>query len=169
MMEGAGVAFLPADFDVPTLVAGLWFRIRPISVHDVIRDYDAVMSSREELWAQFGDVWGWPRADLTLEQDLVDLAWHQKEAQLHRSFNYAVLTPDELRLLGCVYIDPPAKVGADADVVFWVRADEADSGLEKELEEFVREWLDTAWPFELVRYPGRDLSWSDWQALPDVT
>jgi hypothetical protein len=166
-MEGAGVGFLPEDFDVPSLVAGLRFRIRPISVHDVVRDYDAVMSSREKLWDQFGAVWGWPRAGLTLEQDLVDLAWHQKEGELRRSFTYAVLTPDEARLLGCVYIEPPKKVGADVDVTFWVRVDEDDSGLEKELEEFVREWLETAWPFESVRYPGRDLSWWEWQALPD--
>jgi hypothetical protein len=162
------VAFLPEDYYVPTLVAGLRFRIRPITVHDVVRDYDAVMSSREQLWAQFGPVWGWPRADLTLEEDLVDLAWHQKEAQLRRSFNYAVLTPDEARLLGCIYIDPPVKVGADADVSFWVRTDEAESGLEKELDDFVREWLGSAWPFKTVRYPGHDLSWADWQALPDL-
>jgi hypothetical protein len=163
------VAFLPEDFEVPALVAGLRFRIRPVSAQDVVRDYDAVMSSRERLWAQFGGVWGWPRADLTLEQDLVDLAWHQKEGELRRSFAYAVLTPDETRLLGCVYIDPPEKAGADADVSFWVRADEAGTDLEKELEKFVREWLDTAWPFEIVRYPGRDLSWDAWQALPDIS
>lgn len=162
------MAFLPEDFDVPTLVAGLRFRIRPITVHDVVRDYDAVMSSREQLWAQYGEVWGWPRADLTLEDDLIDLAWHQKEAQLCRSFNYAVLTPDETRLLGCVYIDPPVKVGADADVSFWIRTDEPNRDLEMELEEFVREWLDSAWPFKTVRYPGRDLSWAEWQALPDL-
>jgi hypothetical protein len=41
-------------------------------------------------------------------------------------------------------------------VVFWVRADEENSALEKELEEFVREWMKTAWPFEKVRFPGRD-------------
>jgi hypothetical protein len=30
-----------------------------------------------------------------------------------------VLTPDESRLLGCVYVDPPEKAGADAQVCMW--------------------------------------------------
>ena len=81
-MEGVDVAFLPDDFVVPTLVAGLRFRIRPITVHDVVKAYDAVMSSRELLWERFGEVAEWPPADLTLEQLLVDLAWHQKQALL---------------------------------------------------------------------------------------
>jgi hypothetical protein len=165
--KGLGVAFLPEDFYVPTLVAGLRFRIRPISVHDAVRHFDAVMSNRDRLWDRFGEMWGWPHTDLTLEQDLVDLGWQQKEGQLRRTFTYAVLTPDEARLLGCVYVFPAQKSGAEAEADFWVRADQDDAGLEKELEEFVREWLETAWPFRSVRFPGRDLSWAEWQALPD--
>ena len=46
------------------------------------------MTSREQLWEQFGQGWGWPSEDLTLEQDLIDLAWHQKEAQRRSSFTY---------------------------------------------------------------------------------
>jgi GNAT acetyltransferase-like protein len=167
-MEGVDVAFLPDDFVVPTLVAGLRFRIRPITVHDVVKAYDAVMSSRELLWERFGEVAEWPPADLTLEQLLVDLAWHQKQAQLRRSFGFAVLTTDETRLLGTVRIDPPTKAGADAETTFWVRRDAVGSGLEDELEEFVREWMTTTWPFKTVRYPGRDISWSDWNELPSA-
>lgn len=168
LRKGLGVAFLPEEFYVPTLVAGLRFQIRPISVHDVVRFFDAVMCSRERLWEHFGALWGWPTTNLTLEQVLVDLAWHQKEGEQRRSFAYAVLTPDEARLLGCVYIFPAKKAGAYAEADFWVRADQEETGLEKELEEFVREWLDTAWPFDTVRFPGRDLPWHEWQALPDV-
>jgi hypothetical protein len=42
------------------------------------------MTSREHLWDQFRQPWGWPSEDLTLEQDLIDLASHQKEAQRRR-------------------------------------------------------------------------------------
>jgi hypothetical protein len=167
-MEGVGVAFLPEDFVVPTLVAGLRFRIRPITVHDVVKAYDAVMSSREPLWERFGAAHDWPRADLTLEELLVDLAWRQKEGDLRRSFSFAVLTTDETRLLGAVRIDPPLKAGADADTTFWVRGGEDGSRLEEELEEFVREWMATTWPFKTVRYPGRDISWAEWHALPSI-
>lgn len=166
-MEGAEVAFLPADFVVPTLVAGPTFRIRPVTVHDVVRIYDAVMTTRARLWDLFGNVQGWPSPGLTLEQCLVDIAWQQKEAELRRSFAFAVLTTDETRLLGCVHLAPPSRAGADAELSFWVR-ETAGEGLEAELEDFVREWATTAWPFKVVRFPGRDISWEDWQALPRV-
>ena len=117
------MAFLPHDFVVPTLVETERFRIRPITVHDVVKDFDAVMTSAEHLRRSF-PLWGWPPEDLTLEQNLIDLGWHQKEFQLRSSFDYAVMSPGEKRLLGCVYVDPPEKIGADAEIVFWVRADE---------------------------------------------
>jgi hypothetical protein len=61
--------FLPPDFDVPEPLETDRFRIRPLTIHDVVKDYDAVMTSREHLWDQFGQAWGWPSEDLTLEQD----------------------------------------------------------------------------------------------------
>jgi hypothetical protein len=99
--------FLPPEFEVPELLETDRFRIRPLTIHDVVKDYDAVMTSREHLWEQFGQAWGWPTEDLTLEQDLIELAWHQREAQRRRSFAYVVMRPDERVQLGCVYIVPP--------------------------------------------------------------
>src|SRR5689334_19468306 len=98
--------FLPRDFETPKGPENERFRLRPLTIHDVVKDYDAVMTSREHLWELFGERWGWPAATLTLEQDLIDLAWHQKEGQLKRSFAFAVLSPDESRVVGCVYVDP---------------------------------------------------------------
>lgn len=152
---------IPAGIEHPR------FRLRPITVNDVVRDYDAVMSSAARLREEF-PLWGWPEEGLTIEQDLIDLGWHQKEAELRRSFNYAVVSLDENRLLGCVYVDPPEKQGADAEVALWVRDSELDSGLEAELEAAVRAWLAADWPFERVRWPGRELSWQEWDALPDA-
>jgi hypothetical protein len=158
--------FLPSDHPIPPGLEHPRFRVRPITVNDVVRDYDAVMTSAEHLRSHF-PLWGWPPEDMTLESDLVDLGWHQREALLRRSFNYAVMSRDEQRLLGCVYIDPPEKAGADADVAFWVRADALGSGMEEELEAAVRAWLERDWPFRDVRWPGRDISWEAWDALPE--
>ena len=155
--KGGRGAFLPEDFVVPTLVAGPRFRIRPITVHDVVKDYGAVLGSLERLEGRFGPEWGWPDGQFTFEQALIDVAWLQKEGQLRRSFSYVVMTPGEERQLGRIHVAPSDSPAADAVVVFWVRADEEDSSIEKELEEFVREWVTTAWPFETVRFPGRDL------------
>ena len=159
--------FLPRDFTIPVLLETDRFRIRPITIHDVVKDYDAVMSSQTHLWQMFGEVWGWPPKDLTLEQDLVDLGWHQKEFQLRSTFDYAVMSLDETALLGCVYIDPPSKPAFDAEVCFWVRASELENGLDEYLAATIRQWMQESWPFQNVAYPGRDISWAELDELPD--
>ena len=75
----------------------------------------------------------------------------------------------ESALLGCVYVDPPEKVGADADVSWWVVDDLVGTPAEAALDEAVPAWLAARWPFGRVRYPGRDLSWAEWEALPEVS
>jgi hypothetical protein len=110
---------------------------------------------------------GWPPADLTLEQDLIDLGWHQKEFQRRSSFDYAVMSLDEDRLLGCVYVDPPEKAGYDAEVCLQVRASELAAGLDELLYATARRWIDERWPFTRVAYPGRELPWDQYDALPD--
>jgi hypothetical protein len=160
------VTFLPPEHPIPPGFEGRGFRARPITIHDAVKDYDAVMTSADHLRERF-PLWNWPPDDgLSLEEDLIDLAWHQKEAELKRSFNYVVLSPDESRVLGCVYVDPPEKQGADAEVTFWVRVEEAETGLEQELERVVRQWIATEWPFERVRWPGLEISWQEWDRLP---
>lgn len=152
------MSFLPDHFSPPELARADSFLLRPITIHDVVKDYDAVMSSRAHLWARFGDIWGWPPEDLSLEQDLIDLAWHQKEAQLRSSFNYAIMTPDQSHLLGCVYIDPPSEEGVEAEVWFWARQSELASGLESRLESFVLQWLNDVWPFNRISLNAKTLS-----------
>jgi hypothetical protein len=158
--------FLPRDFIVPTLLETDRCRLRPLTIHDVVKDYDAVMTSREHLWQMFGDTWGWPSEDLTLEQDLIDLGWHQKEFQLRSSFDYAVMSLDEKRVLGCVYIDPPSKAGYEAEVYYWVRQSELANGLDEHLGQTLKRWLAESWPFKRVAYPGREIGWQEYEALP---
>lgn len=146
--------FLPESFEVPAQIETERFRLRSITIHDAFKDYDAVMSSREHLWERFGTIWGWPAESLTLEQNIVDLGWHQKEFQLRSSFDYAVMALDESRLLGCVYIDPPGQAGVDAEVWYWARVSELSAGLEEQLESFLTLWLASAWPFGRVSING---------------
>ncbi len=162
------MAFLPEEFVVPTLVAGPRFQIRPVTIHDVVRVYDAIMCSRPELWEVYGEIADWPAPGYTLEDCLVDVAWQQKEAALRHSFSYAVLTTDETRLLGVIYVRPPVKLGADGLISFWVRTEAELPGLERELLDFVREWAITAWPFKKVHLPGRDIPWDEWKTMPPV-
>ena len=131
-------------------------------------DYPAVMRSSERLWEIFGPPWGWPPADMTFEHDRADLARHEREANAHLSSNYAVLDAAESKLLGCVYIDPPERVVADADISWWVVDAEVGGPLEAALSEFVPRWISRAWPFTNPRYIGRDLTWAQWLALAEI-
>src|SRR5664279_4416800 len=103
--------WLPADFVHPTHVAlATGHHLRPIRADDVAIDYPAVMASLDQLWATFGEAWGWPDSDMTYEEDRAELARHEREIRDHLSFNYAVLDAAESRLFGCVYIDPATRV-----------------------------------------------------------
>jgi hypothetical protein len=161
-------AWLPAGFVHPEVVPlPTGDHLRPIRESDAEIDYPAVMGSREHLWSMFGAPWGWPDADMTLEEDKAELARHEREILVHLSFNYAVLDAAESRLFGCVYIDPPERVGADADVSWWLVID-ASPALEATMHDFVPEWVANAWPFTRPRFIGRDLTWRQWLALPEI-
>jgi hypothetical protein len=150
------MGWLPLEFEHPLQVElPTGHRLRPIRESDVDIDYPAVMGSRESLWAQYGEAWGWPPATMSYEADKADLARHEAEIAAHETFNYAILDRDETALLGCVYIDPPdpdAPAGSDAIVSWWVVDSERGSGLERALAAFVPEWLGGVWGFEAVHY-----------------
>lgn len=136
-----------------------------LTVHDVVKDYDAVVSSVEHLKT----IWpasGWP-VGLTLEQNLIDLGWHQKEFQTRRSFAYTVVSLDESTVLGCVYLNPSRKTDYDAVAFLWARQSQLESGLEERLFAAVRGWLADLWPFKKVAFPGRDVDWDVWRSLPE--
>jgi len=151
--------FLPRGFVIPEPPATDEFMLTPLRVDHLVLDYEAVRSSRERLWQLFGPSWGWPRADMTLMQDLVDLGWHQKEFQLRQSFNWAVLSPDQHTLLGCCYLDPSDRPGFDAEAYYWARSDRIADGLEDRLAAVYRAWVAAVWPFQREARPGRDQPW----------
>jgi hypothetical protein len=147
---------VPVDFGVPESLESPRFRLRMLTIHDLVKDYDAVMSSVEHLQGALNESSAWPHG-LTLEQDLIDLGWHQKEFQNRHSFAYTVMSLDETQCLGCVYIYPSHEPAYDARIFMWVRASEYAKGLDPVLERAVRDWIQAAWPFTAVRYPGREM------------
>ena len=163
------MVWLPAEFTHPSWVPVCdGYHLRPITAADADLDYPAVMGSQPRLWSIFGPAWGWPPASMTYQQDREDLARHEAEIAAHQSFNYALFDDAETALLGCVYIDPPEKQGADAEISWWVADALAGTGLERAVDALVPWWIAAAWPFTRPRYVGRDLSWADWLALPDI-
>jgi hypothetical protein len=139
---------VPTDFDVPAGLEHERFRLRMLTVDDVVADFDAVCSRVDhEGVAQ-------ERFVTTVAENFVDLGWHQKEFELRRSFAYTVVAPDESEVLGCVYVYPSETV--DARVLMWVRSSAFDAGIDPLLERAVRDWVATRWPFSRVDYGVRD-------------
>ena len=118
-----------------------------LTVNDVLPDWLAI----KQRVAPDGSPDPWLAT--TIEQNLVDLGWHQKEFELGRSFAYTVVAPDESAVLGCVYLYPHEH--ADAQVRLWVTRPAWEEGLDAELERAVRDWVAREWPFERVDWHDR--------------
>lgn len=62
--------------------------LRALSVHDLERDFSAVMESAADIKAANPGS-SWPDG-LTMEKNLIDLAWHQREFEARRSFAWVI-------------------------------------------------------------------------------
>lgn len=157
--------FIPTDFKVPEVLETDRFRLRMLTINDVKKDYDAIMTSIGYLQKinPLGPNIKWPYKELTIEQDLIDIGWHQKEFQIKSSFTYTVMNLDENKCLGCVYIWPTENTKYDAKVMMWVRQSELPNKLDEILFSRVKKWIKEKWPFNRVAYPGREISWDKFE------
>ena len=89
---------VPEDFEVPEGLEHERFRLRMLTVDDVVKDFDAICDRVDHTGKSLP-----PFVD-TIRLNLVDLGWHQKEFQLRRSFAYTVVKPDESQVIGCVQL-----------------------------------------------------------------
>ena len=146
------IDFVPADFEVPTVLEHADFRLTPLGPEHNTADYAAWTSSVDHIRATPGFAGrSWPAA-MTLEDNQSDLEEHYDDFQHRRGFTYTVLDRGG-DVIGCVYIYPPHDPGADADVRSWVREDRRD--LDRPLYDAVTSWLAAAWPFGVVDYAAR--------------
>lgn len=155
-------AFVPTSFEVPLRAERPPFAFTPLTIGDVIADYDAVMTSVDHIRHTFGPNATWPKG-LTLEQNLIDLGWHHKEFQRRTSFAYKVLDLQTEAYVGCVYIYPSTAPGFDAVGYGWMRQSRAAQ--DAELYAAFAGWLRDAWPFGAVAFPGRAQTWDAWRAM----
>ena len=138
---------VPEDFRVPAGIEHERFRLRMLSVDDVVKDFDAICDRVDHE--------GSPQPPFvsTVAENVVDLGWHQKEFELRRSFAYTVVAPDESQVLGCVYITPSE--AHDARIRMWVRRSAWAEGLDPLVEAALRDWLAREWPFREVDWGER--------------
>ena len=145
---------VPDSFKVPEKYLTDKFVLTPLTVSNLIKDYDAVMSSVKHLKGLMDSEDEWPLG-LTLEENLIDLGWHHREFTLRHSFAYTVMSPNNEECLGCCYIYPSNKLDFDAQAFYWIRQERLSDGLEKHLERIFKEWLDKEWPFTNVEFPQK--------------
>jgi GNAT superfamily N-acetyltransferase len=161
--------FYPKDTDIPERLQADELLLRPLTVDDVELDYAALMVSKEMLrrWGG-GD---WPADNFTLQDNLEDLEAHQREHLEGQAFTYTVMHSDRPECLGCVYIDPLAKVLAadqawnedreeagdyQASVRFWVKEPRLADGLDRRLLRSLISWCERDWAFKEIFFRAND-------------
>ncbi len=158
----ARLTFVPDGFDPPRGLATVAFELEPLGAEHNERDHVAWMSSIDHIRRTPGFERGaWP-VSMTEAENLGDLERHARDFADRRGFTYTVLDPSARDVIGCVYIyparaddlpSPPEKGEHAASVRSWVRVDRAE--LDEPLWEIVTRWLETDWPFAVVRYASR--------------
>lgn len=150
--------FVPDGFDPPTTFQADSFRLEPLGPEHNEADLAAWSSSIEHIRSTPGYPDGsWPPlGGMSAEDNLADLRRHADDFARRRGFTFTVLDPDDGDVIGCVYLYPTRSSDHDVEVQSWVRADRSD--LDGPLADAVRAWLEVAWPWERVSYPGRPTS-----------
>ena len=143
---------VPESFIVPCTYETDKFILLPLTVNNLIKDYDAVMASVKHLKGLMGDTDDWP-VGLTIEENLIDLGWHQREFSLKHSFAYSVMSLNREVYLGCCYIYPSITPKFDAQAYYWIRQEYLATGLEARLGFEFKNWLQADWPFQSVNFP----------------
>lgn len=134
------------DQSIPAVHALGEFTLRGLTVGDLERDFSAVTESAADIRATNPGS-RWPEG-LTKEDNLLDLAWHQREFESRRSFAW-VIEGEGGEYLGCLYVYPSLAGEKSADVVWWWRTGAVVS--RPAFRERLQDWLSGAdWP--LLRY-----------------
>ena len=154
-------AIVPKDFVVPVQLKTSRCIFQPLTQRDVVRDFDAVMSSEDFLRNVFNPKSAWPTG-LSLEGNLADLGWHEVEFRNRSSFAYTIVDLSDDQTLGCAYVYPSDHSQFDVYATCWVRDSERETGLDQHVFDSFRSWLSDKWPFVSVAFPGRLISWSEW-------
>lgn len=138
-----------ADVDLPREVALPSFRLTRLSPEVLDEDYAAVSAAGPLLRGLFGD---WPDG-LTREENLIDLAWHEREFTVKRSFCWVVRSLQGT-YLGCAYLFPALGARGRADVATWIGDVPDRLALSNDLVNELAAWFASVLP------EGITLSWA---------
>lgn len=154
---------VPPDYHVPQRVNAEDFVLRLMTMDDYPEDYTAFTSSASEIQSLFNPVHNsWPA---TLHDNLAAMGAVEWEHFHRLLFTYCVMTPDERRQMGCIYVGPSGIARFDAEVTYWVRKEEYDNGFHDHLSAWMQDWINTSWTFDNPAFPGALVSWEEWNHM----
>ncbi len=132
-----------ADRTIPTEFRLGGCSLKALTIEDLNRDYAAVMQSAAQIRAANPES-AWPSDGMTREQNMIDLAWHQREFEARRSFAW-VVEDDAGNYAGCAYVYPSINGDKAADAVWWWRTGSNVDRLQ--FRKLFLEWLASPdWP-----------------------
>lgn len=130
------------DYNIPREHSLGEFKLSALTLDDLERDFAAVMESAADIKAA-NPTLTWPEG-LTLQENLIDLAWHQKEFQSRRSFAW-VIEGQNHHYMGCLYIYPSITGDNSADIHWWWRTGVSTD--DQSFREHLRAWVSgSGWP-----------------------
>jgi hypothetical protein len=150
-----------ADFEIPEY-ADADVQLVPLGLRWLREDYAAICDSCDHIDGKVTPPTGNSLRGFTIEDDLLEVAWHEREFRMRTSFAWMVMDTDRTRSLGCGYLFASPVPEEDAVGAAWGRWDPSDPGRDGRIYELFRSWVESAWPFEHVAWPGRTTPWNDW-------
>lgn len=132
-----------------------------ISRHDLADDVAGINANLDLIANTRGG--GWPAGPVTLEENYVDLVWHELEFRENYSYTY-VLRRSDGTYLGCAYLYPIGRrvpirdhPDADVDVSWWVTEPAHTAGLNATTHRALQHWVMSEFPFRHPVYSNADL------------
>jgi hypothetical protein len=117
------------------------FRLTPLAPDAAEEDFAVVTTSAPVLKGFFGG--DWPLG-LTLDDNRIDLAWHEREFRARRSFSW-ILRDKNGVYLGCAYVSPDLGARGQGQIHLWL-ADTPDrlallTAFQPVLAKWLQPWL----------------------------
>jgi hypothetical protein len=142
---------LPPGFEPPRELTYADVRASTLTREDLGDDVAGINASLELIRRTRG---GWPSEAVTVEDDYVDLVWHELEFRERTSFAYVLRRADG-RYLGCAYLYPMGRrvtlsdelVRHDVDASWWVTTEAYEQGWYGKVYEALGAWLASEFPF----------------------
>ena len=165
--------FIPDDYSPPQTYQSSLFRLEVLSPKFATEDFASVTASANDIRHVFGPTNGWPSPDMSYAENLADLERHEREFFERQAFAYSILSHDRGAYLGCLYIKPiKSKIDNDfrksmygAQAFVWLGTQEHSGNLAEQVLVDLQIWLEEAWPFRAVAFPGRTIGWSVWEQM----